>query len=378
MSSTMSPVVPAAGKAPRHLLHVFPTFGLGGVPIRIANVINHFGDRFRHSIVAMDSTYDCGRRLNKGLPVSLIDHDIAGGMASTILNIRRMLKSMRPDLLLTYNWGAIEWGLANRVFRLTRHVHFESGFGPDEAATQLRRRIMFRRIALARADRIVVPSRSLVDLATKVWRLDRASIRHIPNGVDCTRFGVAGDAGAIAGLHRREGELIVGTVAPLRPEKNLVRLVRAFARLGRANVRLVVVGEGRERPVIEAAAAEHGIGDRVLLTGYIDTPEDIFGCLDLFAMSSDTEQMPNSLLQAMAASRAVVSTDVGDIRHMLSPENHPFVVPMADEAALANAMGRLLDDRDLRDRLGRANRAHVRDQYDQQRMFDAYGAIFEL
>ena len=56
----------------------------------------------------------------------------------------RVLRELRPDLLLTYNWGAVDWGMANALFPVCRHVHFEDGFGPDEFAGQLRRRILGR------------------------------------------------------------------------------------------------------------------------------------------------------------------------------------------------------------------------------------------
>jgi glycosyltransferase involved in cell wall biosynthesis len=85
--------------------------------------------------------------------------------------------------------------------------------------------------------------------------------------------------------------------------------------------------------------------------------------------------MPNALLQAMAAGRAVASVDVGDVRHLVAPANRDFVVP-ADTRALTGAIEALLADDGRRSRLGEDNRAHVRARYDQRRMFAAYGELF--
>src|SRR4029079_17800837 len=90
---------------------------------------------------------------------------------------------------------------------------------------------------------------------------------YLPNGVDVERFA-APVRDAIPGFTRRPGELIIGTVAPLRPEKNIGRLLRVFAMLDEPlPVRLVVAGEGAERGALERLARQLGIADRVMFTG---------------------------------------------------------------------------------------------------------------
>ena len=94
------------GPAPR-LLHIFPSYGHGGVPIRIATVINHFGPRYRHMIFALDGNRAAENRLDPSLKIPVGDPGIdkARPLAS-LFRIRRTLAGLRPDLLLTYNWGA--------------------------------------------------------------------------------------------------------------------------------------------------------------------------------------------------------------------------------------------------------------------------------
>jgi L-malate glycosyltransferase len=294
-------------------------------------------------------------------------HNLVGGALA--------LRRLRPDLLLTYNWGAIEWAAASRFSAVSRHVHLEAGFGRGEADSQIPRRVLFRRWALARCTLIVVPSRRLEDLACRVWRLPAARVTYVPNGVDAARFS-APICDGVPGFVRRPGEMVIGTVAPLRPEKNIGRLLRAFATLECSRpLRLVISGEGTERASLERLAVELGIADCVIFTGHV-APEQVLGTFDIFAMSSDTEQMPNALLEAMAASRAVAAVDVGDVKSIVCEDNREFIVERDDAKALADALTRLLRNPKRRRALGCANRCRVVKKFSQEGMFSAYSQIF--
>ncbi len=364
----------------RHLFHVFASFGLGGVPIRITAVMNHFGPRYRHTIVATDGCYDATRRIAAAIP--LLDPPPPAHARRrwplALLDMRRALNEARPDLLLTYNWGALDWALANRWAPVCPHVHFESGFGPDEARRQLPRRVAYRRLALGRRTPLVVPSLTLARIATEIWRLDRRRVHHVPNGVDHARFAIARSE-SFRDHYLPQGErLLVGTLAPLRREKNIGRLLRAFAAVYRPERHhLVIVGDGAERPALEQEAARLGIAAATTFTGHTEDIERALAAFDLFAISSDTEQMPNALLQAMAAGLPVAGLDVGDVKHLVAPENRPHITPPGDEGAFAGALRALLADDAQRAHIGACNRARVIADYDMPRMYRAYETIFD-
>lgn len=359
---------------PRTLLTVFATFGVGGPQVRFAAVANRFPNRYRHLIVAMDGATAARERLASELDVTFPSIRIRKG--DTLTNrrtFRAALREWRPDLLVTCNWGAIEWAMAN-LPPLCRHLHIEDGFGPEEQQVQLRRRVLTRRLVLARST-VVVPSRNLERIATQIWRLSPRRVRYIPNGIDLARFAAPSDASLRA---RIPGDgPIIGAVSALRPEKNFQRLLRAF-RIATQQVpaRLTLVGDGPERPALERLAGELGIADRVHFAGHIAAPAPFYGVFDLFAVSSDTEQMPIAVIEAMAAGLAVAGTDVGDVRSMLAPENASFIGPL-DHAALAGSLLALLRDPGLRRRVGAANRATAARRFDQETMFQAYAALFD-
>jgi L-malate glycosyltransferase len=369
-----------ATAARRHVLHVFASFGFGGVPLRVVNVINRLGSEFRHTILSLDSCYDSRARFSADALVTFAAYrQVKKGIVGSVRDAARCLRDEKPDNLATYNWGAIEWALANTLLVHGRHVHFESGFGPEEADRQIVRRVLTRRLALSGAACLVVPSRTLDHIARDVWRIRADKIRLIPNGVEADQFAMHRDAEAAAGFTKAPGELVVGTLAPLRREKNLDRLLQAFAALpdiGRP-VRLLIAGDGGERAHLENLAKSLSIADRTVFVGHIEAVGEVLGLMDVFAISSDTEQMPNSLLQAMAAGCAVASVDVGDVGIMVAPENRPYVVPRDETGALCGAMVQLLRDDRLRLQTAHANFVHVRETYSMDRMLDAYRILYE-
>lgn len=363
----------------RHLLHIFASFGYGGVPIRICDVINRLPPGFRHTVVALDGCFDAGKRLDAAAAVDFQPLTLPRyNLLRSVMQVKALLRRLSPDLLLTYNWGAIEVALANRLLGGCAHIHFESGFGTEEGDGQLWRRNVFRRFALSRTKKVVVPSATLMKIASEGWRIAPAKLQQIPNGVDFLRY--SGTPG------RREGALaedlgdeatIIGTAAPLRPEKNIGRLLRAFAALpGTSAAVLVVAGDGAERARLEMLAQDLGIAGRTRFLGHIDDVPAMLRGIDIFALSSDTEQMPNSLLQAMAAGRPVAAVDVGDVAAIVAAQNRPLVVPRDDAGALTAALGELLADPARRAELGRLNQERIKAHYSMDGMIAAYAALF--
>jgi len=321
----------------------------------------------------MDGNQTCRARLRADLDVSFPNVLVRKG--KTIANVRTFrhaLDNLRPDVLVTSNWGSIEWAIANAL-PVTRHVHTEDGFGPEENEGQITRRVVLRRLFLRRST-VVLPSRTLLSIATQVWRLPPARLRYIPNGVDLDRFTRRPDESATLQPGKQP---VIGSVGVLRGEKNFGRLLRAF-RLARDSLpaRLVIVGDGPERPRLEALAHALGLTGSVRFTGQVSDPTPLYHSFDLFALGSDTEQMPFSVIEAMAAGLPVAATDVGDIRPMLSAENRPYVSG-CNHVSLAESLRALLHAPGLRSRIGAANRAKAVQEYDQEKMFLSYAALLD-
>jgi glycosyltransferase involved in cell wall biosynthesis len=356
------------GRTRRTILHVFPTFTVGGTQSRFAAIANHVGGAVRHIVVSLDGQLDARTKLDPELDVTFVARPGGSGLIGGPRAAAAFLRTTPADLLITSNWGSMDWAAANRFLGLP-HVHTEDGFGLDEKTRQFRRRMVARAIILRRS-LVVLPSRALLSVAADRWHLPKSHLRYIPNGVDLARF-IGADPVAIPGSGP-----VVGTVAVLRPEKNLARLLRAFATVrARVPARLVIVGDGPERDALHALAASLGIEASVQFAGYSANPERWLAGFDVFASSSDAEQMPLSVLEAMAAGLPVAGTNVGDVAAMVSPENAPFVVPR-NEGALADALLALLSDPAMARQIGRANATRAMTDFDQAGMFKAWREVW--
>lgn len=374
-----------------HLLHVFSNFVPSGPELRTVALIAAFGADFRHSIVSMDGRTSAALRLPQGAAVRLLDNPPKAGSLKTAGRLRSLLRRERPDLLLTYGWGAIDALLAAASLGYRRVLHHEEGFNADESESYKKRRILARRLLLPRAHRVVVPSERLERVAIGLWRLSPRRVRLIPNGI---RLDAYLPADSNPELRRQLGipldVPVVGSCGHLRPVKNYLRLLEAVAAThaqpGRQDLHVLLVGEGEERAALSARAARPDLAGRVHLVGYQAAPAPFYRAMDLFALTSDSEQMPVCLLEAMAASLPVVATDVGDVRAMLPPEQWNLLVPLSPSTdvppeevpkQLAAHFDTILNDDAAGHRLGLANRRRVAASYTFDAMCTAYRDLYE-
>jgi glycosyltransferase involved in cell wall biosynthesis len=359
-----------------NILHVHSTFTLGGKEARAVRLMNAFGARAQHTIIStVAGALTARAAIADGVVAAFPDDHppfIGKPSIGRYMAIARYLQKF--DLILTYNWGAMDavgaHRLCARMLRLPPLIHHEDGFNQDEAQKQNPARIWFRRLTLQTAYAMVVPSHTLERIALTSWRQPKGRLLRIANGIALDRYGPAGAERA------RSDELVVGTIAGLRAVKNLPRLVRAFAASGIGG-RLRIIGEGPERNAILQAATEYGVADRIELPGFNPDPAVALRDIDIFALSSDSEQQPISLIEAMASGLPVVSTDVGDVREMVSEANLPLILPPVREDLFAEALSKMAANMSDRLAIGAANRAKALQFFDEKTMVDRYRALYE-
>jgi glycosyltransferase involved in cell wall biosynthesis len=363
-----------------HILHLHSTFAAGGKEVRCVQLINAFGAKARHTIVSAEpDRLEAAQRIAKGITVVLQPPFPSLKGAPLPGRLQKIAKAMQQyDLVLTYNWGAMDAVMAHTLFKdllnLPPLIHHEDGFDESELTKLRTSRTWYRRIALGKAAGLVVPSERLEEIALVDWQQPLGRVKRIPNGIDTKAFAMRPKPDALR-LIKRKGELWVGTLAGLRTIKNLPRLVRAFASLS-AEWQLVILGEGEGKQAILAEAARLGINDRVHLPGAVPDPARVIGLFDIFALSSDSEQFPLSVVEAMAAGLPVAAPAVGDIAQIVSEPNAEFITPPGDEEALAQSLARLAGSAALRETLGEANRVRARAAFDQDKLIATYRRLY--
>ena len=157
---------------------------------------------------------------------------------------------------------------------------------------------------------------------------------------------------------------VVLAVGRLSSEKGHIDLIEGTALLRTADAaaqfRVVIVGDGPERKMLESRLQELGLGDHVLLVGQQHNVRPYYAIADILVLPSHSEGSPNVLLEAMAAGVPIVATAVGGTVELVCDEKTALLVPSRDPKALSQAMGRLLQDRALADRLAAAAQAAAR------------------
>lgn len=287
------------------------------------------------------------------------------------------MRSFRPHIVHTHTAKAGTLGrLAARlalgprpIVIHTYHGHVLTGyFGPARTA-------LFRSIERAlgpMTDRLIGVSAATVDelVALRIARRSRFSV--IPIGLDLDAFL---QVGATDGAAFRDEAgagpehvlaVFVGRLAPVK-RVDLLLQAMAIAREQAPALRLAVVGDGELRGELEAQATALGIADVVTFCGFRTELPSITSACDVAVLSSDNEGTPVALIEAAAAGRPAVSTNVGGVADIVRPDTGAVVAP-GDAAGLGAALVRLAADQGVRERMGGAARAHVRERYDAQRL----------
>jgi glycosyltransferase involved in cell wall biosynthesis len=192
----------------------------------------------------------------------------------------------------------------------------------------------------------------------------------VHEGIDLEHVAAAPPARVHAEFWLPHGAPVVGNVAALVPHKGQRHLIDAFVLVIREvpDARLVIAGEGELRPALERQIREHRLEKHVILAGFRPDVLSLMKGFDLCVLSSVTEGLGTSLLDAMACERAVVATATGGIPEIVRDEETGLLVPPRDAHALAAAIVRLLRDADLRRRFGRAGFARVTEHFSVERM----------
>jgi glycosyltransferase involved in cell wall biosynthesis len=220
-------------------------------------------------------------------------------------------------------------------------------------------------LCLPRYERIICVSDDLLDICLSLG-LPAKKCLLLENGIDLDEYRrkkTVGEARSALGLP--QSGFVVGAVGRLEEEKGFDLLIRSVHALSERNldVRLVIVGEGKERKKLAALAAELGFADRVLLPGWQTDVRTYFEAMDVFALSSHREGLPNVLLEAMALDVPVVATRVNGVPRLIQDGRNGFLVESGDWKGLTTALVGLLKNSALREVFASAAHRVVETRY---------------
>ena len=354
------------------VLHILHSFGIGGLEKGIATLVGHASPDFEHIIMCLGRSGESSALLPPGTRIVELDKP-EGNSCRFLWRLARAIRNEHPDIVHTRNWGGMDGIIAARLAGCRKIVHGEHGWGMEDPHGQSRKRILIRR-TLSHA----VAEFTCVSLQIKEWLETTVKVRRpvnqIYNGVEFNRYPERDGGGAL----RRELGLapttrLIGVVSRLDPIKDHAGLMEAFIRVRGQfpECHLVVIGDGPELPRLTALHAEavHFLGLRR------DVPE-LLRDLDVFALASLNEGIPNTVLEAMACGLPVVATAVGGTPELIRDGANGYLVAPRDYAVMAERLSLYLGDDVLRLTHGRRNRDIIHASFSTGSMVKGYEEVW--
>src|SRR5262245_1749825 len=242
-------MVPFVGCIDMKILHVTPSFGLGGMEKIITVFINRSVE-YTHVIMPLDGNRDAFKWI-RAKTASCIEFEKPKSRIIFFIKLYHMIKSLRPDLIMSYSWGGIDALWIGRIAKVGLTIHNEHGFNIDEARKTSGKRDLLRIILYRLANHIIVVSSDLDVMLKTKYRLKNESISFIPNGINTDEFcPSSGDRERIRGqLGFAENDTVVVYCGRLDPVKNFEFMLEVIEYCGSIDesIRLMIIGDGVER-----------------------------------------------------------------------------------------------------------------------------------
>ena len=299
----------------------------------------------------------------------------------------KLMRKEKPDIVHTHTakagtlgrLAAILAGVPVKVHTFHGHI-FDGYFSPFRAKIF----ILIEKLLALFTDRVVVLSDSVKnDIVNrlKISSPDKSVV--VPLGLELEKFL---NSGPSKGNFRRklgvsDDMLLVGIIGRLVPIKNHKVFLDAVRKIkdtdSRMKVRFVIVGDGELRFELKAYTKKLNIEEMVIFTGWVENLAEVYVDLDLVALTSLNEGTPVSLIEAMASSRAVIATDVGGIKDLITDNVNGILVRSADADDISSKLISLLKDEERRKRLGLNGRKMVMTKYTKERLVKNIGSLYD-
>lgn len=360
------------------ILHVIETLDFGGAEKIVVALANSLARDHDVTVCCLKRTGVLATELDPRIDVVCFDKK-EGNDYLLPWRLERFIRTRSYDVVHTHNWAVfLDGGIGGARARAPFLIHTAHGPYPDYPPTLLGRskkglrRLLERRLA-RRFGAIVTVSHAIADYVTRDVGIPRSHVHVIHNGIP---------EAATAGTGRAtdaQAAVTFITVGRLAAIKNHRLMLLAFARLlrSRPDARLVVVGDGPERPALEALARETGAEGRVELLGFRTDIDGLLARADVFLLTSHYEGISMALLEAMRAGLPAIGTSVGGIPETIVDGRTGILVPPDDADSLTAAMSALANDATRRQKMGEEARAYLLREFSHSVMMQKYLTLYE-
>lgn len=356
------------------ILHVIESLDFGGAEKVAVSLANGMAATHEVAVCCLKRIGVLGEQLDRRVRVFCLDKG-EGNDYRLPRRLARLIREQGCDVVHTHNWAVfLEGGIAGMLAGARTLLHTVHGPYPDYPATlrgRLKRALrhtLERRLA-NRFRRIVTVSDAIRGYVAQDIRIPAERVVTVHNGITA--------AGGYAPRPERATVTFM-TVGRLAPIKNHAMMLRAFHELARTDprVRLVIVGDGPERPAIEDFVRQHRLGDKVALPGFRDDVASLLPEADVFLLTSRYEGISIALLEAMRAGLPAIGTAVGGIPETILDGRTGLLVTPDDHAGLVRAMAALAGSKTGRDEMGKRGYDYFMQEFSLATMLARYQQLY--
>jgi glycosyltransferase involved in cell wall biosynthesis len=361
------------------VLHIVPLLGPGGAERVAVHIVTGLDrQRYEPFVVSLGGRLECdldGLLEESGVEVRYLGKR-PGFDHRTYKKLHRALRDCNPDIVHTH-LHVLRYALPSlRILSHASQLHTVHNLAEREIEAGMR---WIQRSAFNHG---VIPVAVAEEVALSLKRLYGIQCcRVISNGIPTDRY--ARPRIARMEWRAREGfednDVLFVCVARFAPQKNHALLLKAFAQgpASDPDAHLVLVGEGVLWQQLEGQARSLGMAGQVHFLGLRTDIPNVLGAMDVFALSSEYEGNPLSVMEAMAAGLPVVTTAAGGVPDLLEHGRDGLIVPLGDVQGLSQAMSFLAEHRELRHSLGKAAARRARENFDVSTMVQSYEELYE-
>lgn len=373
-------------KSPVIIAHVLHRLYLAGAEVLAADlarqVRSQHGDRFRFVFLCLDELGPLGRTLeDEGFAV--VDLKRKPGVDwSVARRLRGWVKHHRIDLLHAHQYTPFFYAAVSRAWRTRPPILFTE-HGRHYPDYRRPKRVLANRFLLRRHDRVTAVGQFVKQALVAHEGIAGQRVDVVYNGINPSRFTSdqtdATRAAARAELQLSDDQMMILQVARFHPVKDHATCIKAFAQVVPQAPQAVLcfAGDGEDRDKAEALAGELGVAGQVRFLGVREDIPRWMAAADVFVLSSLSEGVSVTLLEAMASRLAIACTDVGGNGEVVAHQQTGLLSPRRDDQALAKNLLTLLQDAPQRRRMGEAGWQRLMELFTQQRMHEAYLNLYQ-
>ncbi len=349
-----------------HLIH---RFDIGGLERVMVNCINAMQDEnYEHVVIALTEVGNFSKHLNPHVKTYQLNKKSGKDLASH-WRLFKLLRQIKPDVLHTYNLAAIEYHPIAKLAGVKGNIHAEHGREVNDPLGLNKKHNILRQVIAPFINSFVAVSSDIEEWLLKVVNINANKVKLIRNGIDTKKFG---------GKKQESNSQRFIHIARFNPVKDQQSLIQAFAILVKENnysskqVNLTLVGDGELTNELKLLASDKQLNDFVTFTGARNDIPELLLQADVFVLSSIAEGIPMTVLEAMAASLPIISTDVGGLSELVENGVTGLLVGKQNATALAKAMQTYIDSPQLIAQQGEQAHKFVEQHFSETNMVGEY------